>query len=78
MQLGRGLSQSEIETFAREDPKVRRHLDLVKRKGLLERALKEIDALRQIEAREIRHGSFSNGSNKFQGERSRGSSWGIF
>lgn len=78
MRLGRGLSQNEIETFAREDPKVRRHLDLVKRKGLLEQALKEIEALRQIEAREIRHGSSSNGSNRFQGERSRSNGWGIF
>ena len=72
VRLGRGLSQNEIETFAREDPKVRRHLDVVKRKGLLERALKEIEALRQIEAREIRHGSSSNDRNRSGGERNKG------
>ncbi|KAK7192048.1 hypothetical protein DPSP01_003914 [Paraphaeosphaeria sporulosa] len=52
--LGRGLSQSEIDRFAREDPKIRRHLDVVRRKDLLETVLKEMESLRQLEAREKR------------------------
>ena len=78
VRLGRGLSQNEVETFAREDPKVRRHLDVVKRKGLLEQVLKEIEALRLFEAREIRHGTSSIGRNRYEGERKSGNGWGIF
>ncbi|KAF1957822.1 hypothetical protein CC80DRAFT_534344 [Byssothecium circinans] len=52
--LGRGLSQEEIDRFAREDPKIRRHLDVVRRKELLEHVLKEMEGLRQLEAREKR------------------------
>ncbi|KXS95343.1 hypothetical protein AC578_5281 [Pseudocercospora eumusae] len=52
---GRELDESTIERFAREDPKIRRHLDVVKRKELLEHVLKEMDSLRQLEAREKRN-----------------------
>ena len=69
--LGRSLSQAEIDRFAREDPKIRRHLDVVRRKELLEHVLKEMDSLRQLEAREKR---FSKKESK---ERRKGG-WGLF
>ncbi|KAF1815227.1 hypothetical protein P152DRAFT_512494 [Eremomyces bilateralis CBS 781.70] len=67
--LGRDLSKSEIERFASEDPKVKRHLDVVRRKDLLEHVLKEMQALRQLEAREKR-------SLRTDGKRSKG--WTLF
>ena len=54
--LGRNLSSIDIERFAREDPKIRRHLDVVKRKDLLEHVLKEMESLRRLEDRERRTG----------------------
>lgn len=71
--LGKGLSEAEMDRFAREDPKIRRHLDVVRRKELLEHVLKEMDGLRQLEAREKR---FANRSNEGQ-ERRRGG-WSLF
>lgn len=47
--LGRDLSKADIERFAREDPKVYHHLELVRRKELLEQVLKEMEDLRQLE-----------------------------
>lgn len=52
--LGRNLTPAELERFAREDPKIRRHLDLVRRKDMLEQVLKETEALRQLGERERR------------------------
>jgi dynamin-like GTPase MGM1, mitochondrial len=49
--LGRGLDMSEIERFAREDPKVRRHLDVIHRKEKLELVLGKIEDLRALEGR---------------------------
>lgn len=54
--LGRSLSAADIERFAREDPKIRKHLDVVKRKELLEHVLKEMESLRQLDDRERRRG----------------------
>ena len=67
----RGLDDATIERFAREDPKIRRHLDLVRRKEGLEHVLKEMESLRQLEAREKR----AQGRQD-EGKRKRG--WGIF
>ena len=67
----RGLDDATIERFAREDPKIRRHLDLVRRKEGLEHVLKEMESLRQLEAREKR----MQGRQE-EGRRKRG--WGIF
>jgi hypothetical protein len=52
--LGRGLTREEIDRFAKEDPKIKRHLDVVRRKELLEHVLKEMEGLRQLEQREKR------------------------
>lgn len=51
IRLGRQLEAAEIERFAREDPKVRRHLDVIKRKEMLELVLSKIESLRQLEGR---------------------------
>ena len=66
------MSLEEVEKFAREDPKIRRHLDVVKRKELLEHVLQELEALRQLEARE-------RGRNtKVQQPEKRKGSWRLF
>ncbi|KAK5951224.1 mitochondrial dynamin GTPase Msp1 [Knufia fluminis] len=49
--LGRHLSESEIERFAREDPRVRAHLDVIRRKEMLELVLQKIESLRQLEGK---------------------------
>ena len=51
LRLGRHLEQSEIEQFAREDPKVRKQLDVIKRKEMLELVLEKVESLRQLEGR---------------------------
>lgn len=51
IRLGRHLSDTEVERFAREDPKVRKHLDVVRRKEMLEMVLEKIESLRQLEDR---------------------------
>ncbi|KAH7113778.1 P-loop containing nucleoside triphosphate hydrolase protein [Dendryphion nanum] len=71
--LGRGLSQEEVDRFAREDPKIRRHLDVVRRKELLEHVLKEMEGLRQLEAREKR---FS--ARRDEGKERRKGGWSLF
>lgn len=49
---GRHMKAEDIERFAAEDPKIRRHLDVIRRKELLELVLDKIDSLRQLEGRE--------------------------
>lgn len=51
VRLGRHLSEGEIERFAREDPKVRRHLDVIKRKEMLELVLEKMESLRMLEGK---------------------------
>lgn len=75
--LGRNLSPTEIERFAREDPKVAKHLDIIKRKELLELVLDKMESLRMLEGREKReaglHAAASPGAAK---ERRKG--WRLF
>jgi replication fork clamp-binding protein CrfC len=68
---GRELDEGTIERFAREDPKVRRHLDVVKRKELLERVLKEMEGLRELEGRERRE----RDSGRKEREKERRKGW---
>ena len=49
--LGRHLSQADIERFAREDPKIKSHLDVIRRKDMLELVLEKIESLRQLEGK---------------------------
>lgn len=51
MRLGRHLSDAEVERFAREDPRIRKHLDVIKKKELLELALQKIESIRQLDGR---------------------------
>lgn len=68
--LGRNLSAADMERFAREDPKIRRHLDVVKRKELLELVLKETEGLRLVDGRERR--------GREEREKGRGRGWSLF
>jgi hypothetical protein len=68
--LGRSLSQAEVERFAREDPKIRAHIDLVRRKDLLEHVLKEMEGLRQLDNQRER------GMGRRSDRRNKG--WGLF
>ena len=72
--LGRGLSQEEIDRFAKEDPKIKRHLDVVRRKDLLEHVLKEMEGLRQLEQREKR--MMGRGRDDRDDRRKKG--WSMF
>ena len=72
--LGRNLSTADIERFAREDPKIRRHLDVVKRKELLELVLKETESLRLIEGRERSRSR----NERERSQRSKGRGWSLF
>lgn len=74
--LGHSLSPAEIERFAREDPKIRRHLDVVRRTELLEHVLKEMDTLRQLETREKR--SMTNVGQSSRSRTKEKSGWGLF
>ncbi|KAI9676631.1 MAG: dynamin-like GTPase mgm1 [Trizodia sp. TS-e1964] len=56
----RSLSATELDTFAREDPKVRGHLEVIRRKELLELVLEKMESLRQLEAREKKFDSASS------------------
>ncbi|DAA73038.1 TPA_exp: Uncharacterized protein A8136_4963 [Trichophyton benhamiae CBS 112371] len=51
LRLGRHLSEAEVERFAREDPRIRRHLDVIQKKEMLELVLEKIESLRQLEGR---------------------------
>ncbi|KAI9158804.1 Protein msp1 [Paramyrothecium foliicola] len=72
LRLGRHLSQEEIEKFAKEDPKIRQHLEVIRRKELLELVLGKMDSLKQLEGRDR---GTTNKRPKGETERSR---WGLF
>jgi hypothetical protein len=74
--LGRHLSDDEVQRFAKEDPKVRAHLEVIRRKELLELVLEKMESLRALEGREKRRDVV--GSKKKGAEKERGKSWGLF
>ncbi|KAK5627078.1 hypothetical protein RRF57_002793 [Xylaria bambusicola] len=74
MRLGRHLSDDQVERFAKEDPKVKKHLEVIKRKELLELVLEKMNSLRQLESGERER--MKRGS-KSSNEKERGR-WGIF
>jgi hypothetical protein len=79
--LGRHLSDEEIERFAKEDPKIRRHLEVIRRKELLELVLEKMESLRALEGRgKPLDGRDRRGRDrKGAAEKERGSGkWGIF
>lgn len=71
LRLGRHLSDEQIEKFAKEDPKVKQHLEVIRRKELLELVLEKMESLRQLEGRE----RGTHGGRKEEKERGR---WGLF
>ncbi|EKD19962.1 uncharacterized protein L3040_002359 [Drepanopeziza brunnea f. sp. 'multigermtubi'] len=52
VRLGRGLTKEEVERFAREDPRVRGHLEVIRRKELLELVLDKMEGLKELEVEE--------------------------
>ena len=71
--LGRHLTDDEIERFAKEDPKIKRHLDVIRRKDLLELVLDKMESLRQLEGREK-----SRRTGGGQSEKQAAGRWGLF
>lgn len=47
--LGRNLTEQQIELFAKEDPKIKQHIELQQRKELLELALGKIEGVMEFE-----------------------------
>lgn len=73
LRLGRGLSAEQVERFAREDQRIARHLDVVKRKEMLELVLGKMESLRMLEGREGMREEAKKGKGK---EREKG--WSLF
>ncbi len=46
------MSKEEVERFAKEDPRVKGHLEVIRRKELLELVLEKMDGLRALEVEE--------------------------
>jgi dynamin-like GTPase MGM1, mitochondrial len=79
VRLGRGLSEAEVERFAREDPKIRRHLEVIRRKEKLGLVLEKIEAMRELESNSRKTQGTGKGEKLPGGaakERSKG--WSIF
>jgi dynamin-like GTPase MGM1, mitochondrial len=47
------LSTEEVTRLAKEDPKIRDHIELMERKSVLEYALQKIDDLKSLEASKV-------------------------
>ncbi len=71
MRLGRGLSKEEVERFAREDPRVRGHLEVIRRKELLELVLGKMEGLRDLNVEE-------RGRRKLDKRKERKGGWSLF
>ncbi|CAM1508513.1 Fc.00g053610.m01.CDS01 [Cosmosporella sp. VM-42] len=74
LRLGRHLSEDEVEKFAKEDPKIRHHLEVIRRKELLELVLDKMESLRQLDGRE--RDRLAGGSRR-ETSKQRGR-WGLF
>ena len=71
VRLGRGLSKEEVERFAKEDPRVRGHLEVIRRKELLELALGKMEGLRELNVEE-------RGRRKVEKGKQRKGGWSLF
>lgn len=76
--LGRHLSNDEIERFAREDSKIRGHLEVIRRKEMLELVLEKMESLRALEGRERRKDRSEGLAKGASRERGSGKAWGLF
>lgn len=72
LRLGRHLSDAEVERFAREDPRIRRHLDVIQKKEMLELVLQKIESLRQLEGRS------KTNTNHLAAAKERSKGWRLF
>ena len=72
--LGRGIAKEDVEKFAREDPRVAKHLDVIRKKELLDLALEKCKGLGELEGRQDRE---EGSGSKSSGQRSS-RVWGIF
>lgn len=72
--LGRHLSEDEIERFAKEDPKIKRHLEVIRRKELLELVLEKMESLRALEGRDRP----KTKGGRVEGRKEKGGRWGLF
>ncbi|KAI1075854.1 dynamin family protein [Whalleya microplaca] len=84
LRLGRHLSDEQVERFAKEDPKIKKHLEVIRRKELLELVLEKMESIRQLEGLEREQRSKKGGAGgsgkkgrDAGGERERGR-WGLF
>lgn len=74
--LGRHLSESELERFAREDPKIKAHLDVIRRKEMLELVLEKMESLKVLEKKEKRRGEKQNKAADSGQEKQK--AWSLF
>ena len=74
LRLGRHLPEAEVEKFAKEDPRIRRHLEVIRKKELLELVLDKMDSIRQLSGSERKVPSAMKRRDQ---ESSRGR-WGLF
>jgi hypothetical protein len=72
VRLGRGLSKDEVERFAKEDPKVKAHLEVIRRKELLELVLGKMEGLRDLDVQE------KTRRKREGGGKEKKSSWSLF
>ena len=72
LRLGRRLSDEDVERLAKEDPKIKRHLEVIRRKELLELVLEKMESLRAIEGRE------RNKGGRVETRKEKGGRWGLF
>ncbi|KAH7418980.1 P-loop containing nucleoside triphosphate hydrolase protein [Cadophora sp. MPI-SDFR-AT-0126] len=77
VRLGRGLSKEEVERFAREDPRVRGHLETIRRKELLELVLAKMEGLRDLEVEERGKRNSVKAAGAGRGKR-EGKGWSLF
>ena len=71
--LVHGLNVDQVERFAKEDPKVRQHIELQQKKELLQMALTKMEAIVQLEKdRKARLASQDNKGGEQGGERGAG------
>ncbi|RKF65825.1 Protein msp1, mitochondrial [Golovinomyces cichoracearum] len=81
VRLGRGLSKDQIERFANEDPRVRGHLEVIRRKELLELVLQKMEGLKELEVEERGKRVASSRRSEIprpNNEKSREKGWGLF
>lgn len=68
--LGTQLTQQQIEVFAKEDPKIKRHVELQQRKELLKMALDKIEGVIELERSRVRDLALATEKSRIRDTRS--------